>query len=155
MPPKQCPECGRFLKKELVSSLRSGPQPCPRCDQPLEAHMFSLEGAAGDPPPETVADPAAPATADDAGDSVRPPDLEPDAVRDAGQDPLAGWDPQGPPPVIDRAPPPVDAAVLAGAGLAGAVLGSLFGERGCRGAVLGALGGVLGAGAARRVWELE
>jgi hypothetical protein len=45
--------------------------------------------------------------------------------------------------------------VLAGAGLVGALLGTMFGERGCRGAVLGAAGGVFGAAVARTIWRLE
>lgn len=151
MPPQQCPECGRFLKKDLVASLTEDPTPCPRCEAPLLASQF---GGAPAGPAEGDREPRD-AGSDAAQASVRPPDLRPDEVRDAGSV-LEGWDRgAGPLDVVDRAPFPVDAVVLAGAGLAGAVLGSLFGERGCRGAVLGAAGGVLGAAAARRVWRLE
>lgn len=147
MPPQQCPECGRFLKKDFVAALGAEPTPCPRCETGLTAALF---GAA------PAAEPAAARTA--AGDdaSVRPPDLQPTDVRDAPAGVLEGWDRgTGPPAVVDRAPLPIDAIVLAGAGLVGAVLGSMLGERGCRGAVLGAAGGVLGAAVARRVWRLE
>ena len=37
MPPKRCPECGRFLSNELVASLAETSLPCPRCDTLLEA----------------------------------------------------------------------------------------------------------------------
>lgn len=37
MPPKRCPECGRFLSNELVASLAGTSLPCPRCETPLEA----------------------------------------------------------------------------------------------------------------------
>lgn len=169
MPPQQCPECGRFLKKDLVASLGTEPTPCPRCETGLTAAMFAVgpvpaaqvadaEAPAGQPAPGThESEPATGQVAPVAGEvSVRPPDLQPTQVRDRSADVLEGWDREtGPPPVVDHAPFPLDAAVLAGAGLAGAVLGALFGERGCRGAVLGAAGGVLGAAAARRVWRLE
>ena len=157
MPPQQCPECGRFLKKDFVAALGAQPTPCPRCETGLTAAMFGV----GPVPAAEVAEPDAPLadTASDeaAGDaSVRPPDLQPTEVRDDPTGVLEGWDRgTGPPQVVDRAPFPIDAVVLAGAGLVGAVLGSMLGERGCRGAVLGAAGGVLGAAVARRVWRLE
>jgi hypothetical protein len=144
VPPQQCPECGRFLKKDLVAALSSDPTPCPRCGIGLTAQMFGLA-------PEAPA-----AIAVETEPSVRPPDLRPEGVRDAPGEVLAGWD-QGAAPaaVVDRAPFPMDAVVLAGAGLVGAVLGTMFGERGCRGAVLGAAGGVFGAAVARTIWRLE
>jgi hypothetical protein len=156
VPPQQCPECGRFLKKDLVASLSTEPTPCPRCETDLVAAMFAV----GPVPAAQVADAEAPAGQPAPGGStepsVRPPDLPPTEVRDRPADVLEGWDREsGPPPVVDQAPFPLDAVVLGGAGLAGALLGALFGERGCRGAVLGAVGGVLGAAAARRVWRLE
>lgn len=145
MPPKQCPECGRFLKKDLVASLTSDPTPCPRCATGLTAQMFGVEPEEALDPPAAEAEP-----------SVRPPDLRPEGVRDTPGEVLAGWDRgAAPTAVVDRAPFPLDAVVLAGAGLAGAILGTLFGERGCRGAVLGAAGGVFGAAVARAVWRLE
>ncbi len=146
MPPQQCPVCGRFLRKDLVAGLTSEPTPCPRCATGLTAEMFGLQSAPVTP--EASVAPAEP--------SVRPPDLQPGQVRDDPGEVLAGWD-RGTAPltVTDRPPFPVDAVVLAGAGLAGAVLGTLFGERGCRGAVLGAAGGVFGAAVARTIWRLE
>lgn len=152
MPPQQCPECGRFLKRDFVASLSADPTPCPRCETGLVAAMF------GGQEPEPAADAPAAGTAGPAGGepSVRPPDLQPTQVRDEPSGVLEGWDRgAGPHEVVDRAPLPMDAVVLAGAGLVGAVLGSTLGERGCRGAVLGAAGGVLGAAVARRVWRLE
>lgn len=153
MPPQQCPECGRFLKRDFVESLSADPTPCPRCEAGLVAAMFGGQEA------EPAADaPAAAGSAESTGgeSSVRPPDLQPTQVRDEPSGVLEGWDRgAGPPEVVDRAPLPVDAVVLAGAGLVGALLGSTLGERGCRGAVLGAAGGVLGAAVARRVWRLE
>jgi hypothetical protein len=176
VPPQQCPECGRFLKAAFVTSLTAEPTPCPSCEAGLVAGMFAVneEGGsvAGPAPAASGLEPAiAPPDMKETGAehpttelpsfageeaSVRPPDLRPDAVRDAAGDVLEGWDRgAGPVMVVDRAPIPTDAIVLAGAGLAGAVLGALFGERGCRGAVLGAAGGVLGAAVARRIWRLE
>jgi hypothetical protein len=146
VPPQQCPVCGRFLKKDFVAALTSDPTPCPRCETGLVAGMFGHRDGGGEPGhPVTETEP-----------SVRPPDLRPEGVRDAPGEVLAGWD-RGTAPigVTDRAPFPVDAVVLAGAGLVGALLGTMFGERGCRGAVLGAAGGVFGAAVARTIWRLE
>ena len=160
MPPQQCPECGRFLKKDFVAALGAQPTPCPRCETGLTAAMFGV----GPVPAAEVAEEESPMPGQASGDaeaaatdaSVRPPDLQPTEVRDSPTGVLEGWDRgTGPQPVVDRAPLPIDAIVLAGAGLVGAVLGSMIGERGCRGAVLGAAGGVLGAAVARRVWRLE
>lgn len=153
MPPQQCPECGRFLKNAFVQSLGAEPTPCPRCETGLVAAMFGLEEP--EPALEEAAGPEVPAPSP-AEASVRPPDLQPTQVRDEPADVLESWDRGvGAPSVVDRAPFPMDAVVLAGAGLVGGLLGSLFGERGCRGAVLGAAGGVFGAAVARRVWRLE
>jgi hypothetical protein len=85
---------------------------------------------------------------------VRPPDLRPGTVRD-GADVLTGWDPDGPPAAVDQAPFPTDLVVLLSSGALGALLGGLFGERGCRGALLGGASGVIGAAVARRVWRLS
>jgi hypothetical protein len=170
VPPQQCPECGRFLKKAFVESLTSTPTPCPRCEAELTVHTFGLEDiippAPGPQDPAPAGVPAAPDAASRAAapppppaaagtePSVRPPDLQPGAVRDAGEDVLTGWDPAGPAPVVDRAPFPTDLVVLATSGAAGALLGGLFGERGCRGALLGGASGVIGAALARQVWRL-
>lgn len=91
----------------------------------------------------------------DDGPSVRPPDLQPDAVRD--RDPLAGWDrgvPIGIAAVRDERPFPVDTVVVSGAALVGAALGAVLGRRTLRDAALGGLGGAVGAGLARRIWRL-
>ncbi len=146
MPPQQCPQCGRFLKNELVTGLDVGPAPCPRCGERLTAEMFAPDDA-GD------------RLASGGVDSVRPPDLEPETVRDT--DVLAGWDqPQRSAEVVelarwrkDRAPFPLDAAVLAGAGVVGAVAGGWRDPLTGRGAALGGLAGVALAAAGRRIWQ--
>ena len=78
---------------------------------------------------------------------------EADRVAD---DVLAGWDPAGPPPVLDgRAPFPTDTVVAVGAIVAGMVAGLAL--RGRHPLVRAQVGGVLGlAGAivARRMWRL-
>ena len=157
MSPHQCPECGRFLKNDLVETLGAEPTPCPRCETGLVASMFAVEPAAAVAGAEPAEDPPASVeeTVGDSEPSVRPPDLPPTDVREHSTDVLAGWDRDtGPPPVVDRAPFPVDAVVLVGGGLVGALVGVLVCERGGRGGVLGAAAGVLGAAAARRVWRL-
>jgi hypothetical protein len=72
------------------------------------------------------------------------------------EDVLAGWDPAGPPPVLDgRAPFPTDTVIAVGAMLAGMVAGAAFGGR--HPLVRAKLGGLLGLGAAiaaRRMWRL-
>jgi hypothetical protein len=151
VPPQQCPACGRFLKRTLVESLTDEPTPCPGCGEGLVASMFT-------PEPPGVA--AAAGGRDDAPPSVRPPDLEPETVRDAPSDVLAGWDAGG--EVVDldrwredRPPFPVDAAVVGGAVAVGALVGALADDRRGRGAMLGALGGGLVAAVVRQVWRLE
>ena len=71
-------------------------------------------------------------------------------------DVLAGWDPDGPPPVLDgRAPFPTDTVIAVGAMLAGAALGAARGGR--HPLVRAKVGGLLGLGAAivaRRMWRL-
>jgi hypothetical protein len=107
--------------------------------------------AAADPRPATVPVPAATAAT-----SVRPPDLEPDAVRDH-PDPLAGWDadvPAGTAVVRDQAPFPTDTVVVLGAGIVGLLFGAFASGRRGRGATYGALGGILGAAIVRRIWRL-
>lgn len=82
-----------------------------------------------------------------------------DAARvdhDAAGDVLAGWDPDGPPPVLDgRAPFPMDTVIAVGAMLAGAAIG--VGRGGRHPLVRAKVGGLLGLGAAivaRRMWRL-
>jgi len=72
------------------------------------------------------------------------------------EDVLAGWDPAGPPPVLDgRAPFPIDTVVAVGAMIGGAALGAALGGR--HPLVRAKIGGLLGLGAAiaaRRMWRL-
>lgn len=71
-------------------------------------------------------------------------------------DVLAGWDPAGPPPVLDgRAPFPTDTVIAVGAMVAGMVAGLAVGGR--HPLVRAKIGAVLGLGgaiAARRMWRL-
>jgi hypothetical protein len=79
-----------------------------------------------------------------------------EADRAAADDVLAGWDPAGPPPVLDgRAPFPTDTVIAIGAMVAGMAAGLAIGGR--HPLVRAKVGGVLGlAGAivARRMWRL-
>ncbi|WP_052666088.1 hypothetical protein [Nitriliruptor alkaliphilus] len=163
MPPEQCPECGRFLKRALVDGLADAPAPCPKCGVELTAAMF---GAAAVAAPALAVDPLVPGVAAETpvpdplplplASSVRPPDLEPDEVR-GGPDPLEGWDagvPTGSAAIVDQRPFPIDAAVVAGAALLGAALGATLGRRPVRDATLAAFGGAVGAGLVRRIWQL-
>lgn len=72
------------------------------------------------------------------------------------EDVLAGWDPAGPPPVLDgSAPFPTDTVIAVGAMVAGMVLGVAMGGR--HPIVRAKVGGILGLGAAivaRRMWRL-
>lgn len=152
MPPRQCPECGRFLKNALVERLTAAPEPCPGCGATLTAAMFvGVEAGAG-----------ADASSDGQGSqtSVRPPDLEPDTVRESARDPLAGWDPDASAAEVaswrdDRPPFPVDLTLVVGAALVGAGIGAFTDQRQRgRGAALGLMAGVSTAAAVRRIWRL-
>ena len=127
--PEQCPECGRFLKNDLVASLSETDAPCPKCGTALTAAMFGVVAAG---PAGT-------------------------AHGTAGADVLAGWDEgeepaatlrssAGPTAVIALEP---DEALLAGIG--GGILGALVmrGRPGL-GALLGAVAGMLAGGLIRR-----
>lgn len=72
------------------------------------------------------------------------------------EDVLAGWDPAGPPPQLDGAPPfPTDTAVAVAAMAAGAALGWLAGPpHRLRRMLVGQLLGLAGAVAGRRMWRL-
>jgi hypothetical protein len=183
VPREQCPACGRFLKRGLIDGLADGPAPCPRCGIELRAELFPVAAApvaegraahlvADDPvadgpvADEPVGPPPAPAaalagvpvatTATLEVPSVRPPDLPPADVRGV-PDPLAGWDagvPSGPAVVRDERPFPTDTVAVAAATVAGAALGAVLGRRPVRDAFLAALGGAVGAGVARRIWQL-
>lgn len=85
--------------------------------------------------------------------SVRPPDLDAEALPSEVVDPLAGWDAVA---VEDPAGDLPDVVVLVGATSLGALLGSALGGSGRRGRG-GLVGGLVGLGAAaalRRPWEL-
>ena len=168
MPPAQCPECGRFLATGFVQNLVTEPADCPKCGQRLSAAHFPEELGQAAAPDGPVEEPAAAAelrddTTPDPDDlSVRPPDLDPGDVRrtdDGGHDPLQGWD-VGDADVreLDRVRagrrPPPDGAIVAGAGVAGTVVGALVADRRGRGAVLGLTAGLMAAAVARQVWRL-
>jgi hypothetical protein len=195
VPPKRCPECGRFLANDLVSSLADAPAPCPRCGielhpdtivggerprrlrsaRPAAATVTGTDAAAGPAPEEPATPPGAAAPAatetvaasssagasDADADSIRPPDLDPQAVRTPDEDVLAGWDVGASAVEVaswqrDERPFPTDTVVVVGAAVAGGLLGALLADRHRgRWAVLGALGGAAGAGVARRIWELR
>jgi hypothetical protein len=180
VPPPQCPECGRFLKRTVVDGLTDEPTACPRCGTGLVAAMFDApaDGSVPDPsrpaptatdersvrPPDLGrADPATTRVLEVTGrgpGSVRPPDLPPVTVRDEPRDVLEGWDVGVDPAELDRwrhdRPPfPTDTAIVAGAGVAGALIGAFAADRRARGALLGGLAGVVGAALVRQVWRLE
>jgi hypothetical protein len=100
------------------------------------------------------------ADADVTEDGMRSDDPSADVGRaqDIGPsvDVLAGWDPAGPPPMLDGAGPfPTDTVIAIGATLAGAIVGLAVGGR--HPLVRAKIGGVLGlagAIAARRMWRL-
>jgi len=75
-------------------------------------------------------------------------------------DVLAGWDPAGPPPMLDgSAPFPTDTVIAVGAMLVGMTVGiALGGRRPVMGvlvrAKIGGIVGLAGAIAARRMWRL-
>jgi hypothetical protein len=168
VPPAQCPECGRFLARAFVQNLATEPADCPKCGLRLSSAHFPEElgqAAAPDAPAEEPAGAAElrdPATPDPDPASVRPPDLDPGQVRageDGQRDPLEGWDRPGADVVeldtfrAGRQPPP-DGAIVAGTGLAGALVGLLVSRRRGAGASLGLLLGILAAALARQVWRL-
>jgi hypothetical protein len=71
-------------------------------------------------------------------------------------DVLAGWDPAGPPPILDgSAPFPTDTVIAVGATLAGmAVALALGGRHPIMRAKAGGIAGLAVAIAARRMWRL-
>ncbi len=139
MPPKQCPECGRFLKNAFVEALTDSGDPCPGCGQALTRSQFTHDGAAETSGSATIS------RAVDTSGAADDPDV------------LAGWDPHGVESSWqdDRPPPPTDLAAVAAGAAGGGLLGLIVTSRRIRGALIGA---VLGAGvvaAVRRVWELD
>ena len=71
MPPKRCPECGRFLSNELVAALADSSLPCPRCETPLEVDELVGGTSASRRSPRRQASPAGPAV--EAAASTAPP----------------------------------------------------------------------------------
>lgn len=143
MPPKQCPNCGRFLSSALVDALPEGEQPCPGCAEPLAAGMFA-DSAAPDADPGTSG-------------SIRPPDLAPSEVRGT-PDVLDGWDRDAGPAEIaawarDDPPFPTDAVAVAASAFGGAVMGAALLRRRGTGALIGGLLGALVAALVRRIWR--
>lgn len=173
MPPKRCPECGRFLSNELVASLASSSVPCPRCGTPLSTDTIvggaaaQRQGARAQPVTATLGAAATlgngrgPSEPGDEPTSVRPPDLDPRQVRSADDDVLAGWDAGATAEEIagwrsDRRPFPTDTVVVAvGALLGGVIGGAVCARRRALGIGLGVVGGAAAAGASRRIWELR
>ena len=162
MPPQQCPECGRFLKNALIENLAQEPAPCPGCDVELTSAMFA--GSA--PDPSGAADPAAPTASRVPHEgqrdvSVRPPDLEPTAVRSTDDDPLARWDVGATADEVaswrvDQRPFPTDAVVVAAAAVVGLGVGCAADrEVRARGAVVGFVAGAVAGAIVRRIWRLE
>lgn len=168
MPPAQCPECGRFLARAFVQSLATEPADCPKCGARLSSAQFPEELGQAASPDAPVEEPAAAAelrgdaTPDPDPASVRPPDLDPGEVRtaeDGARDPLAGWDrPHADVVELDRfragRRPPPDGAIVAGAGIAGALVGAVLARRRAAGAAVGLAAGVGAAAVARQVWRL-
>lgn len=160
MPPAQCPQCGRFLARSFILGLATEPQACPKCGFRLSSANFPDElGQAATPEapaeePARAAELREDAPADPGPATVRPPDLDPDAVGapTAAPDPLADWDRTTPAPQGHEPPP--DAAILAGTGLTGVLLGALLARRRGQGALLGGLIGLIAAAIARQVWRL-
>jgi hypothetical protein len=170
--PTPCPRCETGL---VATMFAQGTDGGVETDGGLEATVETtggVEAVDGErsvrPPDLGISDPVpvavqAPTLAEghdaDRG-SVRPPDLPPVTVRDEPRDVLADWD-RGFDPIAadpwraDRAPFPVDAVVVGGAGALGALVGALASDRRLRGATIGGLAGVVGAAVFRQVWRLE
>lgn len=168
MPPAQCPQCGRFLARAFVQNLVTEPAACPKCGHMLSPAEFPDRLGQASRPAGAVEEPAAAAelrssqTPDPDAASVRPPDLDPGTVRPGEhehRDPLATWDRSDADVVqLDRfragRQPPPDSAVVAGAGLAGAVVGAVVARRRGTGAAVGLAAGITAAAVARQVWRL-
>jgi energy-converting hydrogenase Eha subunit A len=75
---------------------------------------------------------------------------------DESVDVLTGWDPAGPPRMLDgSAPFPTDTVIVVGATIIGMALGvALGGRHPLVRAKLGGLAGLVGAVVARRMWQL-
>jgi hypothetical protein len=167
--PTPCPRCETGLVASMFPDDRSvrPPDLGPTGDAPAAASLVGAEAVqappAGQPSAPTrtppPATPAGPRPGTDRG-SVRPPDLVPVMVRDEPRDVLAGWDAGVSPSEFerwrdDRPPFPTDTVIVAGAGVAGALVGALVPDRRGRNAAIGGLVGLLGAAMIRQVWRLE
>ncbi len=177
MPPRQCPECGRFLRKDLVEALASGPQPCPRCEAPLTAEMFREAGAPPSEPAAVAQSPESALSAPPTGEPVavpEPAEAPPAAaaspapaqppvmdapVEGTSDDPLQGWDADG---YVARTTDVLQAedrtpVLAAGGAASGALIGFVaLGRTRSRGALLGALvGAATGAVVARMTRPVE
>ncbi|MEX2324255.1 MAG: hypothetical protein WD576_00765 [Nitriliruptoraceae bacterium] len=152
MPPKQCPDCGRFLKNVFVASLSDDDQPCPGCGNVLTAAAFDHDNTTTKSPDSTTE--TGPST-DKAGAGPQGPDSESDAT--PTRDVLQGWDADGSDERWrdDRPPFPQDLAWLAGAAAAGTLVGVAVSRRRLRGGILGLLAGAAAATAARQMWRLD
>ena len=85
MPPVQCPDCGRFLKRDFVASLGATPSPCPRCGAGLVSEMFEAVPELARTP--TLAADVEVATVAVDADAVDADAVDADAVdADAGED---------------------------------------------------------------------
>lgn len=186
MPPVQCPRCGRFLKRSFVEALDEAPAACPGCGAELTPDDIGA-GPPDDAGPPDGTDPLDDAGQPEDGDavaatgqpddgdgvaagqrpappahSVRPPDLEPEAVQNTGDDVLHGWD-AGTDTLArwqaDRRPFPVDTVVVGSAAVSAAIVGGLLARRRgdpvLVGVGLGLVGGAIAAGVSRRIWRLE
>ncbi len=112
MPPKRCPECGRFLSNELVASLADTSQPCPRCETPLEADKLVGGSGAARRPSRRQAAPAQPEAAEPAPvEAVTQPPVGGSAV-DA-VDPVDAAAPVAPAVTSEVGQAPDDAASVA------------------------------------------
>lgn len=176
MPPKRCPDCGRFLSNEFVASLAAASAPCPRCETSLSPDSV-VGGSRAQPHATGDGDRAKPGTAGggdraqrgaapdrdarSTDDSVRPPDLDPAEVSRQDLDVLAGWDLGATPEEVaswraDNRPFPADTVVIVSGTLVGATFAGLLARQHRAGWIAaGALGGAGIAGAARRIWELR
>lgn len=174
MSPEQCPECARFLSKAFVAGLEDGPAACPGCGAELGSTSFEQEQASGSnnlwPEGGAVTTEATSAGDRDAA-STEAATGQPDASSQVSAaepgaagaesapptfDPLAGWDddlgedPYGPP----ASGPPPEAAIIAGAGAFGGLVGALLARRRVLGALLGFGVGAGAAAAAQEIWRL-
>lgn len=156
VPPKQCPECGRFLKNVFVVSLGDGDQPCPGCGHVLTVSDFASASPLTDPARQR-AKPVGSAARPEAPSGGSEPSGKTVSSDTGARDVLDGWDAAG----IDerwredRPPFPQDLAWLAGSAIAGGIVGALASQRKIRGGTLGVVAGAAAAAFARKIWRLD